>query len=185
MPCMTSTRHRVRAALFGGACSTGARLHARGERSGHGSEHRAGGASRPSDAPPAAAPRGDAATHGPLSRKWIVVADDDHGVRRYLTKVLEGAGYAVVVARDGSEARDVIRDLRPHLVILDLRMPEMSGGELLQVMADVPVLVLSGYLGDLSAGEKAFPNVVGQLQKPVDPATLRTRVGEALRGFQP
>jgi DNA-binding response OmpR family regulator len=114
-----------------------------------------------------------------------VVADDDHGVRRYLTKVLEGAGYAVVVARDGAEARDVIRDLRPHLVILDLRMPEMSGGELLKVMADVPVLVLSGYLGDLSADERALPNVVGQLQKPVDPATLRTRVGEALRGFQP
>jgi DNA-binding response OmpR family regulator len=152
---------------------------------GHGLERRPEEAPRPGDTPPEAAPREKAAARAPLSRRWIVVADDDHGVRRYLTKVLESAGYAVVVARDGLEALEVIRDLRPHLVILDLRMPEMSGRELLKVMADVPVLVLSGYLGDLSDAEKALPNVIGQLQKPVDPATLRTRVGEALRGFNP
>jgi CheY-like chemotaxis protein len=177
MPVITARRTVARAALFRRGCRTGGPHHDPHERGLRSACHLVGGAGTCGG--------GDAPTGESKARKWILVADDDPGVRKYLTTVLEAAGYVVVVARDGSEARDLIRDLRPHLVILDLRMPHMSGGELLPLIEETPVLVLSGYLGDLSPENAARANVVGRLQKPVDPATLRARVGEALRGYNP
>jgi CheY-like chemotaxis protein len=172
MAVITVRRAPERAWLFRG-CRGGGRQHDPHERGRGVAGHSASG------------PGACGATGGSTGRKWILVADDDAGVRRYLTTVLEAAGYVVVVARDGSEARDLIRDLRPHLVILDLRMPHMSGGELLSLIEGTPVLVLSGYLGDLTPENAARQNVVGQLQKPVDPATLRARVKQALGDFNP
>jgi CheY-like chemotaxis protein len=182
MPCISSRVVDPRASLVRGACRGGElrdpHQHALGGQPGRGSWPR-------DAARPAVDGRSGVAPDRPAPRKWILVVDDDHAVRRYLTVVLEGAGFSVVSARDGLEARDLMRDLQPHLVILDLRMPGMPGRELLQLMEEVPVLVLSGYLGDLSPQDAARRNVVGHLQKPVDPATLRTRVEAALRDATP
>ena len=139
----------------------------------NGEEPRAGTRARTDEASVAAA------------RKWILVADDDHAVRRLLTKVLESAGYRVVLARDGLEAGELIRDVQPHLAILDLRMPRMSGSQFLEAARGIPVLVLSGYLGDLSPEAAARTNIVGLLEKPVDLEVLRTRVRDALRDGNP
>ncbi len=114
------------------------------------------------------------------ARKWILVADDDAGVRSLLVHVLTDAGYAVVEARDGAEARELTTRLGPRLVILDLRMPRVSGTEFLATSESVPVLVLSGYVGDLPAELARRPNVVGVLQKPVGLAELRAAVRRAL-----
>jgi CheY-like chemotaxis protein len=115
------------------------------------------------------------------------VADDDHGVRRLLTKVLEGAGYAVVAARDGYDACEIVRDLHPHVIILDLRMPRMSGAEFLSTSAaaDIPILILSGHLADPRSEEGLKANIVGRLAKPVDLNVLRDHVKLALSRWRP
>ena len=123
------------------------------------------------DAPPSVGP----------PRKWILVADDDPAVRALLVKVLEGAGYAVIAAEDGSAAGDLVQQLLPHLVILDLNMPRVSGVEFLARWQQIPVLVLSGYLADYRLDAR-YSNVVGVLEKPFDPGVLLAKVREILEG---
>jgi two-component system KDP operon response regulator KdpE len=113
-------------------------------------------------------------------RRWILVADDDKAIRRLLVRVLTDAGYAVVAARDGVEALDLAKQVYPHLIILDLRMPRMSGLQFLAHSSQVPVIVLSGFLRDLSDDLASKSNVVARLEKPVSLDTLRATVQRTL-----
>jgi CheY-like chemotaxis protein len=80
----------------------------------------------------------------------ILVVDDDYGCRRLTSKILSSYGYGSVLASNGLEALDVLRQQDVDLILLDLMMPEMDGLAFMRVMrsearwADVPVLVLSG-----------------------------------------
>jgi CheY-like chemotaxis protein len=113
-------------------------------------------------------------------RKWILVADDDKAIRKLLVRVLSEAGYAVVAARDGVAALALARQVLPHLIILDLRMPRMSGLQFLTHSRPIPVIVLSGYLRDLPDDLASKPNIVAQLEKPVSLDLLRSTVRRAL-----
>src|SRR5688572_14201485 len=81
----------------------------------------------------------------------VLVVDDDDDDRSAMRDVLEDEGFVVFEARDGQKALDLMTSaVNPSLVILDLAMPVMSGGELVEVMkryhrlSQVPVLVVSG-----------------------------------------
>jgi CheY-like chemotaxis protein len=78
----------------------------------------------------------------------ILVVDDEEGVRQWLDKVLEQAGYAVVTAADGAEALRLCREQPADLVIIDLFMPEKEGletiKELRQMRQDQKVIAISG-----------------------------------------
>ena len=66
-------------------------------------------------------------------RGHILIVDDDQDVRDTLRMALEDEGYAVYEAEDGAEALDLLRrTLTPHVVVLDLRMPRLTGDALLQ-----------------------------------------------------
>jgi CheY-like chemotaxis protein len=117
---------------------------------------------------------------GDKVRHWILVADDDKAIRRLLVRVLTDAGYAVVAARDGVEALELARQVYPHVIILDLRMPRMSGIQFLAHSRQIPVVVLSGFLSDLPDDLASRPNIVARLEKPVSLDTLRATVQRAL-----
>jgi signal transduction histidine kinase/CheY-like chemotaxis protein len=78
----------------------------------------------------------------------LVVEDDQHSAE-LLTVYLEGAGYRVVVARDGVEGLEQARRLRPRAVVLDILLPRVDGWDLLARLkadpatADAPVVVVS------------------------------------------
>jgi CheY-like chemotaxis protein len=81
----------------------------------------------------------------------IMLVEDHDDTRDAMTMWLESHGYAVVEARDGLQALERLRGgLRPCVIILDLRMPTMSGLELRKLqledpaLADIPVIVVSG-----------------------------------------
>ncbi len=61
----------------------------------------------------------------------ILVVDDDSGVRRMISNIIEeeGIGHVIGEAEDGSEAIDLVLDLQPDLVMIDLLMPELDGIE--------------------------------------------------------
>jgi DNA-binding response OmpR family regulator len=59
----------------------------------------------------------------------ILVVDDQEPIRELLTHVLQKEGYEVILAPDGLEAIRLVESKRPHLVILDVRMPELDGVE--------------------------------------------------------
>jgi CheY-like chemotaxis protein len=116
--------------------------------------------------------------------KWILVADDEKALRLLLVRVLTEAGYRVVAAGDGVEALELARQVFPHLIILDLRMPRRSGLEVLAHVLQVPVIILSGYLQDLPPELASRSNVVAMLEKPVTLDVLRSTVRNALSQWE-
>ncbi len=84
-----------------------------------------------------------------LPSKTILIADDDESLRRVLEFQLQEAGYKVLSANDGSEALDVFTTNEVDSVITDLRMPKLSGLELLEKIksldAEMPVVVVTAF----------------------------------------
>jgi signal transduction histidine kinase/CheY-like chemotaxis protein len=92
------------------------------------------------------------ATAGPPSdpsTAMILVVEDDRRSADLLTLHLERAGLTVTVARDGVEGLELARRLRPHAIVLDIRLPRLDGWDLLALLkadrttSDLPVLVVS------------------------------------------
>jgi two-component system, response regulator, stage 0 sporulation protein F len=127
-------------------------------------------------------PEPEAGGQGVRARKWILVAEDDRAVRMLLVRVLTDAGYSVVTAEDGFEALDATREVAPHLILLDLRMSRMSGVDFLRRSRGIPIVVLSGFLGDLTDEAASRANIVARLEKPVSLDVLRATVERALAG---
>jgi CheY-like chemotaxis protein len=102
----------------------------------------------------------------------VLVVEDDHDILEIVTAVLEDGGYRVLPASDAQLGLDLLRTARPGLVLLDLRMPGMSGHEFRAAqlrdpaLAAIPVVLLSA---DASVGEIAHSlRVAGWLRKPLD-----------------
>ena len=90
----------------------------------------------------------------PGGDETIIVAEDEDGVRAWISRVLRDRGYAVLEARHGEEALRLFSENAAHvrLVLTDLVMPGTDGRELGERMAirapDVPVLYMSAYTED-------------------------------------
>jgi CheY-like chemotaxis protein len=104
------------------------------------------------------------------NKDTVLVVEDDHDLRALTLDLLDAEGYTVVGARHGREATALIlAGLRPDLVVLDLRMPLMTGPELLRWLRGhpslrvVPVLVVSTRDRRRAALEH---EVQGWVQKP-------------------
>lgn len=79
----------------------------------------------------------------------ILVVDDEESIRTILSRYLSLKGYTVLTAYDGNNAIEILKSHPVDLVLTDLMMPNVSGRELLQQMAElfpeIPKIVLSGY----------------------------------------
>jgi PAS domain S-box-containing protein len=107
------------------------------------------------------------------SRRTVVIADDSEANTRHLHGYLVAQGYAVRIARDGLEAVQLCREVRPALVLMDIQMPRLDGLEAIRclradhVTARIPIIALTALAmpGDrercLEAGANEY------LSKPV------------------
>jgi two-component system response regulator AtoC len=82
--------------------------------------------------------------------KLILIADDDQSIRSLLHSFLQGEGFQTVEAKSGRDVIPTINKHRPDLVIMDVRMPGMTGLEVLDQlkrlhMDDIPVLMMTAY----------------------------------------
>jgi PAS domain S-box-containing protein len=120
-------------------------------------------------------------------RGALLVVDDEEQVRTFARRVLEGAGFSVLVAADGHEALAILTARRPGIqaLVLDLTMPRMDGLDVLRQMAQrgirLPVLLMSGYSEQEASSRVAGLGVRGFMQKPFRPVDLLGRVNELLR----
>lgn len=110
----------------------------------------------------------------------VLLVDDHPEVRTTLAEFLEQLGHRAVHAGSGSEALDRIRSARPDLVLSDLRMPGMSGLELLRALEgldDPPPLALMTAFGDADTAIDALrQGAVDYLRKPIDVRELHRLV---------
>ena len=136
--------------------------------------------------PPDATPSLDDAADGAAPAvaappRKILVADDDESIRSLLVALLSGEGYEVAEAKSGSEVLRGVPQLDPNLLILDLRMPDMDGIEIMRRLSGqdqkVPVLMLTAYGTASSAIEATKLGAYDYLTKPfeIDDVLLRVR----------
>jgi CheY-like chemotaxis protein len=115
---------------------------------------------------------GEAWRQVPKAPSLILIVEDDEDIRAMMKELFEGEGYRVVTAVDGRDALDVIERIgKPSVILLDLMMPRMSGGDFLETarrrrpdLARVPVVVITGYAQMMFS----VSPVERMLTKPVD-----------------
>jgi excisionase family DNA binding protein len=109
-------------------------------------------------------------TSSRLSRKRVLVVDDEASIRDLLSKTLALAEYDVDTAGDGAAALDRMRAFAYDLLIADLKMPGMDGLQLIRqakrMKADLPVIIITGFSTESSAIEAVNLGVDGYLTKP-------------------
>ena len=103
--------------------------------------------------------------------KRVLVVEDDAMMRQLEQSILEQAGYAVDQADDGDVAIQALREQRPDLVLLDIRMPRVDGWGVLEHVRTMetppPVVLVSGMHEVLPPGH-LNPYVTGYVCKPFD-----------------
>ena len=129
-----------------------------------------------------------AQTRGP----WrILIVDDEEPVRNLLARMLKESELdcEMRTAGNGFAACAAIRESKPHLIVLDVVMPELDGAELCRVLrnseesAGIRVLLISGYGFDDSLVQDAIASgAAGFIAKPVSQWELVAKVSALLRG---
>jgi AmiR/NasT family two-component response regulator len=123
-----------------------------------------------------------------LKRTRILIADDESLILMDLREMLTNLGYLVVgEANDGRSAVNMARELRPDLVIMDVKMPDMDGIEAAQVLTAekvAPVLLLTAYSQQDLMERAKEAGVVGYLVKPFRESNLAPAVEITLSRFQ-
>ena len=118
----------------------------------------------------------------------ILVVDDEAGIRDSLRMILEFEGYRVEEARHGAEALAKVAERAPDAVLLDIKMPEMDGIEVLRGLRErgfeMPVLVVSGH-GDLqTALEASRQGAYDFFEKPLQRERVLLALRNALEAYR-
>jgi two-component system, response regulator PdtaR len=118
----------------------------------------------------------------------IIIAEDDSVIRMDLKEELQRQGYLVVGdAGDGQSVVNLARELRPDLVVMDIRMPEMDGisaAEILTREKLAPVVLLTAYSDQELIDRARNAGVVHYVTKPWRASDLKPAIEIALSRFQ-
>jgi len=121
-----------------------------------------------------------------MGHETVLLAEDDDQVRRLMRRVLEGAGYTVLEAKDGNEALRVAEQHQGpiHLLCTDVIMPHMGGREVanrLQVQRpEMKTLFVSGYPGSEMVKHGVAEQREAFLSKPLTPSSILRRLRQVL-----
>ncbi len=114
----------------------------------------------------------------------VLVVDDEEGMREALSDLLSSSGFDIVgTASNGSEAVDLSAALRPDLVLMDLRMPEMDGIQATRHIKEhapgIQVLILSAYEDPELRRAASAVGTYGYLVKGTSPSMIVDMLIEA------
>ncbi|KPJ84745.1 MAG: chemotaxis protein CheY [Spirochaetes bacterium DG_61] len=117
-----------------------------------------------------------------------LVIDDDEKLQKLLKEYLEGFGFSVVSLLEGQDAVNYIGELSPHIVILDIMLPDGDGIEVLKEIRrsfSVPVIMLTARGEDTDRIIGLELGADDYLPKPFNPRELLARIKAVLRRHQP
>jgi DNA-binding response OmpR family regulator len=123
-------------------------------------------------------------------KEKILVIDDEMEIRDLLSEILQEEGFEVFEASDGVEGLELFHDIKPDLVITDIKMPRKDGFEVLKGVKDskydIDVIILTGHSDEATAIECLRSGAYDYLLKPVeDIAVLMTAVNRAIHKRRP
>jgi CheY-like chemotaxis protein len=123
--------------------------------------------------------------------KRLVFVDDEPDIRRVVRDIIERVypDIMLVTCASGEELLSRLRELQPDLILLDLRMPVMSGPDVVQMLRkreegmNVPVIFVTGATRLEMTDEYKELGVIGVIHKPFDVMKLPNTIGEFWRAF--
>jgi two-component system response regulator HydG len=122
-----------------------------------------------------------------MSNSKILVVDDEAGIRDQLGRWLHSEGYAVENAKNGREALSLVGKSSFKLILLDLKLPDVDGFEVLKKIhndhPDICIIVLTGYGRDESPAQARRLGAFDFFEKPIRFDVLSHRIDEAIRQF--
>lgn len=110
-----------------------------------------------------------------MTRKLILLVEDDTDSRLILATLLRRSGYEVCEAADGDEALDCIERDQPDLILLDLALPRTDGWSVASLVrsaftaAEIPIVAVTAFDGDGDRQRAARLGFNGYFRKPVEP----------------
>ncbi|OGW54252.1 MAG: hypothetical protein A2Z46_02135 [Nitrospirae bacterium RBG_19FT_COMBO_55_12] len=121
-----------------------------------------------------------------MEKKKILIADDNENIRDALTYLLEDEGYALSMAKDGSDALKKAREFLPNILFLDIMMPEMNGYEVCRVIKNDPqlkkiyviMLTAKGQVAEQERGKEVGADEY--IVKPFSPMEILSKIKNIL-----
>jgi FixJ family two-component response regulator len=115
----------------------------------------------------------------------VFLVDDDHAVRDALELLLEAASFKTASFENAMAFLDAYTQNQAGCLVLDIRMPDMSGMELQDALAakeiTLPIIFLTGH-GNVPMSARAFrTGAIDFMEKPFDESALLERIGEAIQ----
>ena len=117
----------------------------------------------------------------------VLIIDDDSDQADVLSFRLDGQGFNTIVANTGSEGISRARQRRPNLIVLDLRLPDVSGFEVCQQLSDdpdtcnIPVIIVSGMERPDIIRQARLAGSQYYVRKPYDPNALLVLIQNAVQ----
>jgi len=114
----------------------------------------------------------------------ILLVDDSEDILFIMKTELEWLGYSVLLANDARTALNLIKNVRPDVIISDIRMPGLDGFEFIRrirnnpAMAGIPAIALSGFGMEKNVNEALEHGFSAHRTKPVEPADLNDLIQE-------
>ncbi|NLG50614.1 MAG: response regulator [Chloroflexi bacterium] len=122
-----------------------------------------------------------------MERVRVIIADDESVICMDLKEMLNNLGYLVVgETGDGRSAVNLARELRPDVVLMDVKMPDMDGIEAAKILTEehiAPVVLLTAFSQRDLVERAKQAGVVGYLVKPIQEADLAPAIEIALARF--
>jgi len=121
-----------------------------------------------------------------MLKKKIFVADDREEVLSMLKDLLTSKGFEVMVSMDSKQLIKLIKDFKPHLILLDLLMPDLDGFEVCRILNNdkeaqsIPIIIMSGLSDQVDIKRAYNLGVVDYLIKPFDLNTVVVQIEKAI-----
>jgi CheY-like chemotaxis protein len=121
-----------------------------------------------------------------MNKKEILIVDDDIIAQNMLRTTLSGAGYSVAAASNGMEGIKLAAERQPSLIVLDIMMPDIDGGEVAEILrkdpktVNIPIIFLSSLVSEEEEKTGGKKGIVSFLSKPYNREKLLNEVRKYL-----
>jgi CheY-like chemotaxis protein len=114
--------------------------------------------------------------------KSVLIVDDNEYLREIFAAILRFSGYEIVEAASGTEAIEKAASAKPHLILLDLALPDMNGIDVArsikrnQRSTHIPIIACSAFSTGEEREDSLAAGIVDYLQKPISSQVLKAKI---------